>query len=277
MTTLRDPRGSRRFSGAEGIRTSSNLSSNLADREGNLGYSTLSAGGQYVFPEVDRSAGRSRTADTSRRDARNLQLQQQQRSGTKKKETDDEDSGWRRWTNAASKFIEPAVKAGADIYGFNKQTAASEYAAELQAQATQNALDVEKWKLSQSIPYQRWMAGEAEKEAKARSGPSRAMAAAAFPLGAEHFFGEGADMEWDKWAPADLPPEMTSTDPVNIDEEIAASRGANATYQDPYQAALANQRRLNSNPRPGDSRSGFQWRGILDAAQTVGTLAGLGG
>lgn len=270
-------RGSRRFSGAEGIRTSSNLSSNLADREGNLGYSTLSAGGQYVFPEVDRSAGRSRTADTSRRDARNLQLQQQQKSGTKKKETDDEDSGWRRWTNAASQFVGPAVKAGADIYGSKKATEASKYSAQLQAEAAQNAIELEKWQLSQSIPYQRWMAGEAEKEAKARSGPARAMSAAAFPLGAEHFFGEGADMEWDKWAPADLPPEMTSTDPVNIDEEIAASRGANATYQDPYQAALANQRRLNSNPRPGDSRSGFQWRGILDAAQTVGTLAGLGG
>jgi len=196
----------------------------------------------------------------------------------KSKDTDDESgSGWRRWTNAAAQLAPNLFSAGASIYGSNKATAASEYAAELQAQATQNALDVEKWKLSQSIPYQRWMAGEAEKEAKARSGPSRAMAAAAFPLGAEHFFGEGADMEWDKWAPADLPPEMTSTDPVNIDEEIAASRGANATYQDPYQAALANQRRLNSNPRPGDSRSGFQWRGILEAAQTAATIAGLGG
>ena len=201
----------------------------------------------------------------------------------KSKDTDDESgSGWRRWTNAAARLAPNLFSAGASIYGSNKATEASKYAAQLQAQAAQNALDVEKWQLSQSIPYQRWMAGEQLKEAQARSGPSRAMAAAAFPLGAEHFFGEGADMEWAKWAPADLPPEMTSTDPVNIDEEIAASRAAANAGQprDLYQEALANRQRLLNregyNPNVGDSRSGFQWRGVLDAARTAATIAGLG-
>ena len=283
MTTLRDPRGSSRFRPAEAGPTSK-LIDNLVDREGRAAYSSLVGGNQdWVFPPVDRDAARSRTADTSRSAAKNLQLMNKynQRSDDKKKDTDESGSGWRRWTNAAAALAPSLFGAGANIYGSNKATEATKYAAQLQAQAAQNALDVEKWQLSQSIPYQRWMAGEQLKEAQARSGPERAMAAAAFPLAAEHFFGEGADMEWAKWAPADLPPEMTSTDPVNIDAEIAASQAAANAGQprDLYQEALANRQRLLNregyNPNVGQSRSGFPWRGILDTAQTVGTLAGL--